>query len=75
MIALGMLLVLIGFAFIAVRGGVAGSTAARNVTLGRSQLFKTLGYQDNPSVRYRIIQVLIGLAVLGVGVALIATST
>lgn len=74
-VALGMLLVLVGFALVVSRGGVAGSTAARNVTLGRSQLFRTRGYQDNPSMRYRSVQILVGLAMVAGGMALIATST
>jgi hypothetical protein len=74
MIALGMLLMVIGFAIIVTRGGVAGSTAARHVILG-PQLFKSLGYQDNSSVRYRIVRALIGLTFLAGGVALIAVST
>ena len=64
----------IGFATIVTRGGAAGSTAARHVILG-SQLFKSLGYQDNSSVRCRIVRGLIGLAVFAGGVALIAVST
>ena len=75
MIALGPLPVLIGFSLVVSRGGMPGSTAVRNVTLGRSQLFRTRGYQDNPSKRYRIIQVLLGLAFLAGGMALIATSS
>ncbi|MEP7201528.1 MAG: hypothetical protein ABI894_02905 [Ilumatobacteraceae bacterium] len=75
MIVFGLLLVLVGFALVVSRGGVTGSVAARNITLGRSQLFRTRGYQDNPSKRYRIIQVLLGLAMLAGGLALIAASS
>jgi hypothetical protein len=74
-IALGLLLVLVGFALMVSQGGMPGSTAARNVSLGRSQLFRTRGYQGNPSKRYRIIQILLGLALLVGGMALIATSS
>ncbi len=75
MIAIGLLLVLVGFALTVSRGGMPGSVAVRNVTLGRSQLFRTRGYQGNPSKRYRIIQVLLGLAMLAGGFALIASSS
>ena len=74
MISLGLLLVVIGFALIVPRGAVAGSAARRNVTLGGSQLFTTRGYDGTPSTRYRIIRVLLGLAMIAGGVALIATS-
>jgi hypothetical protein len=74
-IVLGLLLVLVGFAVIVPRGGMPGSVAARNVTLGRSQLFRTRGYQGNPSTRHRIVQVLLGLAMLAGGFALIAISS
>jgi len=75
MIALGLLFVLIGFACVVSRGAMPGSVAARNVTLARSQLFRTRGYQDNPSKRYRIVQVLLGVAMLVGGFALIASSS
>jgi hypothetical protein len=74
-IALGLLLVLVGFAFMAPRGGVSGSTARRNVSLGGIQLFKTPGYQGVPSWKYRLIQVLAGLVIMVGGVVLIAIST
>lgn len=75
MIALGLLLVLVGFALIVPRGGMPGSTAARNISLGRSQLFRTAGYQGTPSWRYRVIQTLMGLVVIAGGFIIIATSS
>jgi hypothetical protein len=76
MIALGLLLVLVGFALIVSRGAMPGSAAARNITMGsRSQLFKTAGYKGVPSRRYRVIQVLMGLVVLAGGMVILATST
>lgn len=75
MIVIGLVLVLVGFAFIVSRGGMPGSVAVRNVTLGRSQLFRTRGYQGTPSMRYRLIQVLLGLAMVAGGMALIAASS
>ena len=68
-----MLAVLIGFALMVPRGGVAGSVSARNVMLG-NQRMSTRGYAGTPSRRYRVIQVLIGLALLAAGFALIAAS-
>ncbi len=68
-----MLAVLIGFALMVPRGGVAGSVSARNVMLG-NQRMSTRGYAGSPSRRYRVIQVLIGLALLAAGFALIAAS-
>ena len=73
MLAIGMLAVLIGFALMVPRGGVAGSVSARNVMLG-NQRMSTRGYAGTPSRRYRVIQVLIGLALLAAGFALIAAS-
>jgi hypothetical protein len=72
-LAIGMLAVLIGFALMVPRGGVAGSVSARNVMLG-NQRMSTRGYAGSPSRRYRVIQVLIGLALLAAGFALIAAS-
>jgi len=50
-IAVGMLLMLIGFAFVVPRGGVAGSTAARNVRVGPGGLSTTPGYDGEPTRR------------------------
>jgi hypothetical protein len=72
MIALGLLLVLVGFAFIVPRGGVSGSAARRNVSMGGVQLSRTPGYQGTPSRKYRILQVLVGLVLMAGGMVLIA---
>ncbi len=72
-LAIGMLVVLVGFALMVPRGGVSGSVSARNVMLG-SQRVSTRGYAGTPSRRYRIIQVLIGLLLLVIGMILIASS-
>ncbi len=73
MIALGVLLVLVGFALVASRGGIPGSTAGRNVSLGMQRVFKTPGYQGVPSWRYRLIQIVAGLILIAGGMALIAS--
>jgi hypothetical protein len=70
----GIILLLIGFALVVPRGGVTGSTAARNVTLGFQRVFTTRGYEGVPSRRYRAIQVVVGLVFAGVGLALVAAS-
>jgi hypothetical protein len=75
MIVAGLFLVLVGFALMAPRGGLPGATAARNISLGRTTLFRTRGYQDVPSRKYRVIQVLMGLVVMAGGFVLIAVST
>ena len=74
MIAVGLLLVLVGFAFIVPRGSMPGSASARNVRVGGLQVFVTRGDQGIPSLRYRIIITLIGVVLLAVGVILIASS-
>ena len=73
MIALGLLLVLLGFAIMVPRGGMAGSTARRNVLLG-FRVFQTPGYQGVISWKYRVVRVLLGLVVMAGGMVLIAIS-
>ena len=74
MIALGLLLVLLGFAIMVPRGGMAGSTARRNVIVG-FRVFQTPGYQGGvPSWKYRVVRVLLGLVVMAGGMVLIAIS-
>jgi hypothetical protein len=75
MIAVGLLLVLVGFAMVASRSAVPGATAHRNVSLGFQRIFTTPGPDGLPSRRYRVIQVLAGLVVIAGGMALIAAST
>ena len=73
-VAAGVILLLVGFALVVPRGGVPGSASMRNVTLGMQRI-STRGYAGEPSSRRsRIIQVVIGLAVAGAGIALIAAS-
>jgi hypothetical protein len=69
-----MLLMLIGFAIMVPRGGMAGSTARRNVILG-FRVFQTPGYQGVVSWKYRVVRVLLGLMVMVGGILLIAIST
>jgi hypothetical protein len=75
MIALGLLLVIIGFAMLVSRGAMPGSVSARNVPMGFAKIFRTAGNQGVPSWRYRAIQVLMGLVILGGGLVILATST
>lgn len=74
MIALGLLLVLVGFAIMVPRGGMAGSSARRNVILG-FRVFQTPGYQGVVSWKYRVIRVLSGLVVMAGGIVIIAISS
>jgi hypothetical protein len=73
-LALGVVMVLVGFALVVPRGGMPGSASARNVVMGSQRVFATRGYQGTPSRRFRVIQVLIGLVVVAGGIALIAAS-
>ena len=74
-IAVGFLLMLIGFAFVVPRGGVAGSTAARNVRVGPGGLSPTPGYDDEPTRRYRVLQVVLGLVMMVGGFVILAVAT
>jgi hypothetical protein len=69
-----MLLVLVGFVIMVPRGGLAGSTARRNVIVG-FRVFQTPGYQGVMSWKYRLVRVLVGLVIMVGGVLLIAIST
>jgi hypothetical protein len=73
-LAVGVVVLLIGFALVVPRGSVAGTTAARNVRLGSQRIFVTRGYDGLPTRRYRVIQVVIGLVLVAAGIALIAAS-
>lgn len=70
-----MLMVIVGFALVATRGGIPGSAAGRNARIAGLRIFSTPAYGETPTVRYRVIQILIGLLVLVGGFALIAVST
>ena len=73
MVALGLSMVLTGFVFMAPRGGIPGATAHRNVSLGMQRIFTTRGYEgEAPSWRHRLIQILIGLALVVGGMVVIA---
>jgi len=72
-LAIGMLAVLVGFALMVPRGGLSGSVSARNVMLG-NQRVSTRGYEGTPSSRSRVVQVLIGVALIAAGIAVIAAS-
>jgi len=74
-IAVGLLLVLVGFAFIVPRGGIPGSAAARNVSLGGWRMPTTRGYEGTPSRLYRVIQILGGLVMIAGGMVIIAVSS
>jgi len=74
MIAVGLILVLVGFAMLASGGALPGATAARNVRMG-PQMFSTRGHEGVRSTRYRVIQIAMGLVVLAGGIVMIAVSS
>jgi hypothetical protein len=75
MVAVGLLLVLVGFALVVSRGGMPGSASNRQVRLGFAKVFTTAGPTGVPSLKYRVIQVLMGLVVMAGGMLLIAMSS
>jgi hypothetical protein len=74
-IAVGLLLVLVGFAMVIPRGALPGSAAARNVSIGPWRMGTTRGYDGEPSSRFRLIQVLSGIVMVAGGVVIIAVSS
>ena len=73
MIALGLLLVLVGFVLIMPSGATPGSAAHRIIPLS-TRLFTTPGPDGLPSRRYRVVQVLMGLVIMAAGMIIIAAS-
>ncbi|HEY4610916.1 MAG TPA: hypothetical protein VFE86_04970 [Ilumatobacteraceae bacterium] len=71
MIAIGFVLMLIGFALVVPRGGGTGSVAHRNVRVGPADVTTTPGYGTDTSRRARIGIRLVGLAMLVGGLVLI----
>ena len=71
----GIVLVLLGFALVAPRGGTTGSIAARNIGMHGQGIFRTPGYQQEPARNLRVWTFCIGLVMLAVGVVLIALGT
>lgn len=74
MIAVGIIVLLVGFALVVPRGAMPGSTSARNVTMGSQRVFATRGYQGLPSRRSRAIQVVVGVVLIVAGILVIAAS-
>jgi hypothetical protein len=79
MIAVGLLLILVGFFLISVRSGDVSARSSRSVTIGR-QWFSVptrpdRGYDSMPSRRNRLIRVLGGLAMIVGGFVIIAMSS
>jgi len=67
-IALGALLIVIGFVPLIPRGTFPGSTAIRNIPMG-PYMFRTPGYQNNPkqSLRGKLVGVLVALGLIALG--------
>ena len=64
MLAIGFILMLIGFALVVPRGAGSGSIAHRNVRVGPADVTTTPGYGSETSGRARIGIRLVGLAML-----------
>jgi hypothetical protein len=79
MIAVGLLLVLVGFFLIAVRSGDVSARSSRSVSIGRQWSSvpsrPDRGYDGMPSRRNRLIRVLGGLVMIVGGFVIIAMSS
>ena len=73
MIALGLLLVLVGFVIVMPSGAMPGSASHRIIPM-TTRLFSTPGPDGLPSRRYRVVQVLMGLVIMAGGFVIIAAS-
>lgn len=73
-LAIGVILVLIGFVMVAPRGGVVGSTNRRSVIIGRLRETTAPGYEGHQSTRYRVIRITVSLLLILIGVVVIAAS-
>lgn len=71
MVAVGLVLMLIGFALVVPRGGGTGSVAHRNVRVGPADVTTTPGYGADTSSRARIGIRVAGAVLLVGGVILI----
>lgn len=71
-IAIGVVFLVIGFAFMIPSGSVPGSYAIRNVKLGSSHIIKTPGFGERPPRRRRVLTVVAGFAIFGLGLMFIA---
>lgn len=75
-VALGALLLIIGFALVIPRGSTPGSSAARNINMGLQGIHQTPGYQgEGDSRRGTINRVLVGLLFFALGIVCIALAT
>jgi hypothetical protein len=70
-IAVGLILMVVGFAFVVPRDGGIGSISHRNVRVGPADVTTTPGYGADTSWRARVAIRLVGLAMLVGGLVLI----
>ena len=77
MIAVGFLLIVVGFAVMAPPSSGSRSTIPRSVAIGwwRTPSTEDRGDESTPSWRSRIIQIVVGLLLIGGGIVLVAMST
>lgn len=72
MIGLGIVFLILGFVLMIPSDSVPGSVAVRNVRFASSHIFKTPGHVVDFVRRTRWIKVLVGIALFGIGLLLIA---
>ncbi|MEY2581660.1 MAG: hypothetical protein QOE09_1509 [Ilumatobacteraceae bacterium] len=74
MVAIGILLMIVGFALITPRGAGSGSVSHRNIRIAPTAFTTTGGYGPELSRRVRIGLKLVGLAMLAGGLWMIAAA-
>ncbi|MHB1128822.1 MAG: hypothetical protein ACYC06_02085 [Ilumatobacteraceae bacterium] len=72
LIAIGIILMIVGFVFMIPHDSVPGSIAHRNVQMGSSHIVETPGHRVDDGRRRKWIKVLIGVVFFGLGLVLIA---
>lgn len=72
MVVLGVMLLVVGFVLMVPSGSVPGSVAIRNVRIGSSHVMETPGHRAEFARRTKWTKVLLGVALFGLGLLLIA---
>jgi hypothetical protein len=73
----GIVLIVVSFVLLTPKGGVPGSTAARNIRIGAMPIATTPGYQHaaDGNGKRRWYQVCIGVVLLAAGILLLIVSS